>query len=182
MPATTSPAWEAVKAARAAAWQVIDRMVEDADGFIEGLEAVKLSRPVAGAGEWDWYFGLARAERARILSRWTSDFGQSPDAVTGAVGSDHDDLMVEWVRATRIIDAAASLRIRKYHGYVPGTKALGGRSIDVLFPGTGYELTALFAAQPACTDYIESLGEGYCEEEEAMSADEILAFMEEALG
>lgn len=178
MIASASPTWSAVKRARREAWEVIDRVAEDALGWLEQRDAFHLSMPCHG-GEWDWFWTLSKAERRRIVSRWCCEHGRGPDEVTDEVGLEHGRLMDEWLRCTRVLDAAASLRIRKYHGYTPGTASLGGLTVDDLFMDSGYELVELFASQPACTDYMARVLADDAEWGEPWAEDDQTAFWAE---
>ena len=167
--------WDVVCGLRRTVLAQIDAAVDEAIGELERWEAVVIGLPHEGGGEWDWYRDVTLPERVR-LRRWTSRDGDGPDVVAGRVGRDVDDVMGEWLRLTRIVDAGLSVHRRKSGaGYVPPTGPFGGQGLDDLFPSE-YGLAELFASQPTCTAYVEGL-----EEPEEWGPDDTLAYMTSAL-
>jgi len=147
--------FEIVKSVRREILADIMRSVDEASGILEAHDAYRIRPPAALiGGEWDWYWHLTRPERNRLRKGWMSDTADGPDLIADRFHLPVDEAMAEWLRCTRIIDAARSMQIRKSGGgYVPGSASLGG-DIDDLFPHPIYQLTELFSPQPSCVWYL----------------------------
>jgi len=69
-------------------------------------------RQTANGGDWDWFYGLARAEQARLRDGWmtASADALSPDEVDAIMP------MAEWLDHTRRADKARALAVgRRYN-------------------------------------------------------------------
>jgi len=75
----------------------------------------------AATSEYDWFYGLSRAEQARLRENWFTHGkgGTSPDEV-----EDMGLTMTEWLALTRGIDAAKAVKV----GRVPTAARFGGRN------------------------------------------------------
>jgi hypothetical protein len=112
--------------------------------------------PETWGGEWDWWFALSPAERRGIVYWKCGRDGLAPDQIVeilgGKLGLDNlDDVMTEWVRATRISRAGRSL----LKGHFPSRGAYSGRTVTDIFPDCGYDIGRLFSGD--AEEYIAEL-------------------------
>ena len=127
-------------------WVEAAEAQREALGWLDQAQGTFMQHPRnATGGEYDWYKGLAKKEKDR-LNRWFVDDptfaidklaqnARSAGAISDAASA--DQFAAEWLRQTRIVDAAASIR----QGRWPGANSSRFGGVD------GSELLPRLAAQ-----------------------------------
>ena len=84
-------------------------MIRTPPRLVKTPERVGLGYVSAGGGDYDWFYGLSKAEQTRVRDNWFtgSSSAASPDEV-----EDMGLSMREWLALTRGIDAARALQTR----------------------------------------------------------------------
>jgi hypothetical protein len=90
------------------------------------------------AADYDWFYGLAKAEQARLRENWfsSSPDAQSPDEVFARI--DQRD----WLEQTRVVDASRALASGRIGDYKPAR--YGGLNPNHLIEGAPYDVRALW--------------------------------------
>ena len=92
------------------------------------------------AADYDWFYGLSKAEQARLRENWFSDSpnAQSPDEVFAKI--DERD----WLENTRIVDASRALASGRIGDYNP--KRYGGLSPNSLILDSPYDVRKVWSS------------------------------------
>jgi hypothetical protein len=144
---------------RAIALDEIDAQADECRGILERTGSHVLGPPVKDAGEWDWFWHLDWAERSRLRRLgWFDPLGPGPDIVADAFELELDEAMDEWLRCTRVIDAATSMHSTPVaSGRLPICRSVGDLGVKDLFVSTEFDLAKLFEPWPACGDYVATV-------------------------
>jgi len=92
------------------------------------------------AADYDWFYGLSRAEQARLRQNWFSDnpTAKSPDEIFDKVDQR------QWLENTRVVDAARALASGRIGEFNP--RRYGGLNPNHLIEGAPYDVRVLWSS------------------------------------